>query len=163
MYKYINNIIIKTSLLAILVLNFGSCKKLLDKNPLDQISSTVFWKTQRDAEMALAMVLGAFGMDSLLSSKATKMLYDVRQKSCLGMEAEQRCPIILFRLCFTHYARHDLDGRLLLLLLLNDTVRPLHFLVLGLPQQLPHSFDQPLFLVIHGSRTSRPSYPALPV
>src|SRR5665647_1977235 len=33
----------------------SSCKKgFLDKNPLDQISSQTFWKTDADAQMALA-------------------------------------------------------------------------------------------------------------
>lgn len=51
---YKKNIITKISILGILVLNFASCKKVLDKNPLDQISSPTFWKTQDDADMALA-------------------------------------------------------------------------------------------------------------
>lgn len=54
MNRYIKNIMTNGLLTGILVLCLGSCKKLLDKNPLDQISSPTFWKTQNDADLALA-------------------------------------------------------------------------------------------------------------
>jgi len=50
----IKNIIIKISVAGVLLLNITACKKVLDKNPLDQISSPTFWNTQEDADMALA-------------------------------------------------------------------------------------------------------------
>ncbi len=56
MNKYIKSIFINSFILLSIVLLFGSCSKLLDKEPLDQISSGAFWKTQDDANMALAGV-----------------------------------------------------------------------------------------------------------
>lgn len=50
----IKNIIIKIIIPGMLVMPSVSCKKALDKNPLDQISTATFWKTQDDADMALA-------------------------------------------------------------------------------------------------------------
>jgi hypothetical protein len=51
MKKYIKNII-----LGILSISFVSCTDVLDKNPLDQISSPTFWKDQSQADLALAGV-----------------------------------------------------------------------------------------------------------
>lgn len=50
----IKNIILKITIPGMLLMSSVSCKKILDKNPLDQISSPTFWKTQDDADMALA-------------------------------------------------------------------------------------------------------------
>ena len=55
MKKYIT-IALKSSIIGIIALFFVSCKGFLDKNPLTQISSPTFWKTQSDADMALAGV-----------------------------------------------------------------------------------------------------------
>jgi len=44
--------IILTCLSGILLL--GSCKKILDQNPTDQLSSGTFWKSKADFDMALA-------------------------------------------------------------------------------------------------------------
>lgn len=55
MNKYIKFINIKSLIIVFIAFFFMSCKKdLLDKNPLDQISAPTFWKTQNDADMALA-------------------------------------------------------------------------------------------------------------
>ena len=35
---------------------FTSCDEFLDKNPLDQISSETFWKSEKDVEMGLTGV-----------------------------------------------------------------------------------------------------------
>lgn len=51
---HIKNKMLKITIPAMLLLGVLSCKKALDKNPLDQISSPTFWKTQTDADMALA-------------------------------------------------------------------------------------------------------------
>jgi hypothetical protein len=56
MNKYIRNIVINSSIILAVALLLGSCSKILDKEPLDQISSNTFWKTQEDADMALAGV-----------------------------------------------------------------------------------------------------------
>jgi len=48
--------IIKIFIVGLLTLNFMSCSDFLDKNPLDQISSEAFWKTEEEADMALAGV-----------------------------------------------------------------------------------------------------------
>lgn len=55
MNKSIKNIAFKSIIIVFIAFIFTSCKKgFLDKNPLDQISSPTFWKTQNDADMALA-------------------------------------------------------------------------------------------------------------
>ncbi|MEO6000481.1 MAG: RagB/SusD family nutrient uptake outer membrane protein [Chitinophagaceae bacterium] len=55
MNKYIKNIAVKSSIIGFITLFFTSCEKgFLNKNPLTQISSPTFWKTQGDADMALA-------------------------------------------------------------------------------------------------------------
>ena len=66
MNRYIKNIIINSSIIGILVLCFGSCKKFLDKNPLDQISSPTFWKTQNDADLALAGCYSRLNVSSFI-------------------------------------------------------------------------------------------------
>lgn len=43
-------------IIGIFALNFVSCSDLLDKNPLDQISSQTFWTSEKEANMALAGV-----------------------------------------------------------------------------------------------------------
>jgi hypothetical protein len=51
--------IMKTKLYISLLLaafSFAACKKTLDLNPLDQISSTTFWKSKSDFDKALAAV-----------------------------------------------------------------------------------------------------------
>lgn len=48
-------LIIKYALITSLLITGFSCSKgYLDKNPLDQISAPTFWKTQNDADLALA-------------------------------------------------------------------------------------------------------------
>ena len=55
MNKFIKNIAFKSIIIVFIASFFMSCKKeFLSKNPLDQISSPTFWKTQNDADMALA-------------------------------------------------------------------------------------------------------------
>ncbi|MEO9004883.1 MAG: RagB/SusD family nutrient uptake outer membrane protein [Ginsengibacter sp.] len=55
MNKYIKNIAIRSLMIGFVAFSFMSCKKgFLDKNPLDQISGPTFWKTQNDADLALA-------------------------------------------------------------------------------------------------------------
>ena len=66
MNRYIKNIIINSSIIGILILCFGSCKKFLDKNPLDQISSPTFWKTQNDADLALAGCYSRLNVSSFI-------------------------------------------------------------------------------------------------
>lgn len=57
MKKYIKNFSYKSSIIGVLVLLSVSCDDdLLEKNPLDQISSNTFWNTQADADLALAGV-----------------------------------------------------------------------------------------------------------
>ena len=51
MNKYIKNTVI-----AILAIYFVSCSDILDKNPLDQISSETFWTNQAEVNMGLAAV-----------------------------------------------------------------------------------------------------------
>lgn len=53
MNKYIKNSLISGSIIGLIAL-FASCEDFLDKNPTTQISSPTFWKTQNDADMALA-------------------------------------------------------------------------------------------------------------
>ena len=47
---------IRIFILGVFALNFVSCSGLLDKNPLDQISSETFWTSEKEANMALAGV-----------------------------------------------------------------------------------------------------------
>ncbi len=47
-----NKIIILGYLIGVLML--GSCKKILEQNPTDQLSSATFWKSKPDFDMALA-------------------------------------------------------------------------------------------------------------
>ena len=47
---------IRIFIIGIFALNFVSCSKWLDKNPLDQISSETFWTSEKEANMALAGV-----------------------------------------------------------------------------------------------------------
>lgn len=55
MNKFIKNNIIKSSIIGFIALYFFvSCEDFLDRNPTTQISSPTFWKTQNDADMALA-------------------------------------------------------------------------------------------------------------
>ncbi|MDP4251906.1 MAG: RagB/SusD family nutrient uptake outer membrane protein [Bacteroidota bacterium] len=55
MNKYIKYSHIKSLIIVFIAFFFMGCQKdFLDKNPLDQISSPTFWKTQNDADMALA-------------------------------------------------------------------------------------------------------------
>lgn len=54
MNTYIKNTFIKSSIIGFVALFFVSCEDFLDKNPTTQISSSTFWKTQNDADMALA-------------------------------------------------------------------------------------------------------------
>lgn len=54
MNTYIKNIATKCSIIGLITLFLVSCQDYLDKNPLDQISSPTFWKTQNDADLALA-------------------------------------------------------------------------------------------------------------
>lgn len=56
MKKYIKNITVKSSIIGVLALLSVSCDDFLEKDPLDQISSSTFWNTQADADMALAGV-----------------------------------------------------------------------------------------------------------
>jgi hypothetical protein len=42
---------------------FGGCEGYLDRNPLDQISSTQFWKTKDDFDKALTAIYGIGGTD----------------------------------------------------------------------------------------------------
>ena len=66
MNKYIKNIIIKSSLIGVFALLLVSCEDYLDKNPLDQISSPTFWKTQADADMALAGVYSRLNVSTYI-------------------------------------------------------------------------------------------------
>lgn len=52
MKKYILPVII------ISILALSACEKYLDKNPLDQISSSTFWKTKTDFDKALTAIYG---------------------------------------------------------------------------------------------------------
>lgn len=55
MNKFIKNLVIKSLIIVFIAFFFMSCKKdFLNKNPLDEISSPTFWKTENDADMALA-------------------------------------------------------------------------------------------------------------
>lgn len=54
MNKLIKNIYIKSATIVFIALFFASCKDFLDRNPLTEISSPTFWKTQKDADLALA-------------------------------------------------------------------------------------------------------------
>lgn len=57
MNKYIKHNYIKSSIIGFIALYFFvSCEDFLDRNPTTQISSPTFWKTQNDADMALAGV-----------------------------------------------------------------------------------------------------------
>ena len=47
---------IRIFILGVFALNLMSCSGLLDKNPLDQISSETFWTSEKEANMALAGV-----------------------------------------------------------------------------------------------------------
>jgi starch-binding outer membrane protein, SusD/RagB family len=66
MNKYIKNFKLKGSLFGTLALLFISCEDFLDKNPLDQISSPTFWKTQADADMALAGVYSRLNVSTYI-------------------------------------------------------------------------------------------------
>lgn len=55
MNRYIKNSF-RSFLIFSMALSLGACSKLLDTEPLDQISSETFWKTQDDADRALAGV-----------------------------------------------------------------------------------------------------------
>ncbi len=55
MNKYVAKII-KIVIVGLLTLNIVSCSDMLDKNPLDQISSEAFWNNEKEADMALAGV-----------------------------------------------------------------------------------------------------------
>ena len=55
MKKYIINII-KYLIVGIFTLYFLSCSDFLDLNPLDQISSEVFWQNEKQVDMALSGV-----------------------------------------------------------------------------------------------------------
>ncbi|MEJ1238048.1 RagB/SusD family nutrient uptake outer membrane protein [Chryseolinea sp. T2] len=45
-------IIYKPLLLIVLGLTFGACEDLLDTTPTDRISTEIFWKTEKDAQLA---------------------------------------------------------------------------------------------------------------
>jgi len=48
------------ALLLMILVSFAGCNEdFLDRNPLDQISSATFWKTQQDADMALTACYAA--------------------------------------------------------------------------------------------------------
>lgn len=68
-------------LLVLASLCAGACNKLLDKNPLDKIPAEDFWKTQADAELALA------GVYSFLSpgTNATSVSTTAPGWGCLTM------------------------------------------------------------------------------
>lgn len=55
MNRYIKNSF-RSFLIFSMALSLGACGKLLDTEPLDQISSGTFWKTKDDADRALAGV-----------------------------------------------------------------------------------------------------------
>src|SRR5689334_21250651 len=63
------------------VTSLCSCHKYLDKNPLDQIPAGTFWKTQSDADLALA------GVYSFLSpgTNATSVSATAPGWGCLTM------------------------------------------------------------------------------
>ncbi|MEX2592952.1 MAG: RagB/SusD family nutrient uptake outer membrane protein [Anditalea sp.] len=52
--KYIKNTYIKSSIFGVVALFVVSCTDFLERNPTTEISSPTFWKTQNDADMALA-------------------------------------------------------------------------------------------------------------
>lgn len=67
----------KNIILFLLIFSLGffySCSDFLDKNPLDQISSEVFWNNQKDAEMALAGVY-----NSLYSARDYNASYNINR------------------------------------------------------------------------------------
>jgi hypothetical protein len=54
MNKLIKYTYIKGATIVFIALFFASCKDFLDRNPLTEISGPTFWKTQKDADLALA-------------------------------------------------------------------------------------------------------------
>lgn len=50
------SILLSIIYLAVLGAFFSSCEEILDKQPLDQLATENFWKTEKDAELALAGV-----------------------------------------------------------------------------------------------------------
>lgn len=70
MNKYIKNSFIKSSITGVIALFLVSCEDFLDRNPTTQISSPTFWKTQNDADMALA------GCYARLNVNATTFTYE---------------------------------------------------------------------------------------
>lgn len=59
-----------------IILAFGlmGCDSLLDKNPLDCLSTETFWKTESDAKLALT---GVYQTDKLTGSTTVKTIYDL--------------------------------------------------------------------------------------
>lgn len=53
------NIVI-SACIVVLAATFTSCEDFLDKQPLDKVSSTTFWKTTKDADKALTAVYASF-------------------------------------------------------------------------------------------------------
>lgn len=66
MKKYIKNITVKSSIIGVLALLSASCDDFLEKDPLDQISSSTFWNTQADADMALAGVYSRLNVSTYI-------------------------------------------------------------------------------------------------
>lgn len=52
--------ILASACVLVLSATFISCNDFLDKQPLDQVNSTAFWKTTKDADKALAAVYASF-------------------------------------------------------------------------------------------------------
>lgn len=52
--------ILKSICIIALTGTFISCNDFLDKQPLDELSSTTFWKTTKDADNALTAVYASF-------------------------------------------------------------------------------------------------------
>lgn len=69
-----NRYIINSFLIFSIALSLGACSKLLNKDPLDQISSETFWKTQADADMALA---GVYARLNCSSFNYSQMMLDI--------------------------------------------------------------------------------------
>ena len=69
-----NRYIINSFLIFSMALSLGSCSKLLDKDPLDQISSETFWKTQEDANRALT---GVYARLNCSSFNYSQMMLDI--------------------------------------------------------------------------------------
>jgi hypothetical protein len=72
---------IKAIAVGIVAIQMQACSDLLDKNPLDQISSETFWKTQNEADMALA---GVYSRILVSSFNYTQMQLDVLGGDCFS-------------------------------------------------------------------------------